>query len=111
MMTVITFDTLKFVETLKESGFDEPQAKGMAVAIQEVQKTNLEALVTKGDLRELEIRLDARIDRLEARIDLLDARINQFSTKLSGEMVLIKWMLALVIAVTVLPALQTLFGM
>ena len=103
-MTAITFDTLKFVETLKESGFDEPQAKGMVVAIQEVQKTNLEALATKGDLRELEIRLDARIDRLDARID-------QFSIKISGEMVLIKWMLALVIAVTVLPALKTLFGM
>ena len=97
MPTTVAFDTLKFVETLKESGFDEPQAKGMAAAIQEVQKTHLDGLATKGDLRELEIRLDAHIDRLE--------------TKLSGEMVLIKWMLALVIAVTVLPALKTLFGL
>ena len=52
-MIAITFDTLKFVETLKESGFNEPQAKGMAVAIQEVQKSNLDELATKGDVREI----------------------------------------------------------
>ncbi|MEO5347467.1 MAG: CCDC90 family protein [Magnetococcus sp. YQC-9] len=50
----VTFDTLKFVETLKASGFDEPQAKGMAVAIQEVQKSNLADLATKGDIKELQ---------------------------------------------------------
>ncbi|MBF0341943.1 MAG: DUF1640 domain-containing protein, partial [Magnetococcales bacterium] len=54
------FDTLKFVETLKASGFDEPQAKGMAAAIQEVQKSNLEELATRGDLRELEDRTQKR---------------------------------------------------
>ncbi|MBF0183446.1 MAG: DUF1640 domain-containing protein [Magnetococcales bacterium] len=49
-MTTITFDTLKFVETLRASGFDESQAKGMTAAIQEVQKANLDSLVTKHDL-------------------------------------------------------------
>ncbi len=84
-MTVATFDTLKFVETLKASGFDEPQAKGMASAIQEVQKSNMDELATKADLREL---------RLEVMAEM---RLN-------------RWMLALVIAATVLPALKALIG-
>ncbi|NGZ28468.1 MAG: DUF1640 domain-containing protein, partial [Magnetococcales bacterium] len=46
-MTTITFDTLKFVETLKDSGFDEKQAKGMAVAIREAQTSNPEDLATR----------------------------------------------------------------
>ncbi|MBF0417019.1 MAG: DUF1640 domain-containing protein [Magnetococcales bacterium] len=55
----VTFDTLKFVETLKASGFDEPQAKGMAAAIREVQQTNLDELATKGDIKELEAKIEA----------------------------------------------------
>lgn len=82
-MTTITFDTLKFVETLKASGFDEPQAKGMAAAIQEVQKSNMDELATKGDLRELRLEIMAEI------------KLN-------------RWMLALVVAATVLPALKML---
>ncbi|MBF0165214.1 MAG: DUF1640 domain-containing protein [Magnetococcales bacterium] len=71
MSTAITFDTLKFVETLKASGFDEAQSKGMAAAIQEVQKANLEGLATKEDIREvkpdikeLELRIAAELARL-----------------------------------------------
>ncbi|MBF0178587.1 MAG: DUF1640 domain-containing protein [Magnetococcales bacterium] len=93
-MTAITFDTLKFVETLKASGFAEPQAKGMAVAIQEVQKANLDELATKGDLRELKLELKSDIREVESR--------------LMGEIRLNRWMLALVVAATVLPALKTL---
>ncbi|MEO5340785.1 MAG: CCDC90 family protein [Magnetococcus sp. MYC-9] len=79
-MTAITFDTLKFVETLKASGFDEPQAKGMAVAIQEVQKSNLDEVATKSDLREL---------KLEIAADM---------AKVHGEMSVIKWMLGVQMA-------------
>ncbi len=64
-MTTITFDTLKFVETLKASGFDEPQARGMAIAIQEVQKSNRDEVATKDDLRELELRIAAEIAPLK----------------------------------------------
>ncbi|MBF0131681.1 MAG: DUF1640 domain-containing protein [Magnetococcales bacterium] len=83
-MTTITFDTLKFVETLKASGFDDPQ-KGMAAAIQETQKASLDALVTKHDMEK---------ELAPIRTDLA----------------VIKGMLALIIIVTVLPALRNLFG-
>ncbi|MBF0341846.1 MAG: DUF1640 domain-containing protein [Magnetococcales bacterium] len=62
-MTAITFDTLKFVETLKASGFDESPAKDMAVAIQEVQKAHPDTLVTEARLeKELApIRIDLAV--------------------------------------------------
>ncbi|MBF0311716.1 MAG: DUF1640 domain-containing protein [Magnetococcales bacterium] len=84
-MSTITFDMLKFVATLKAAGFDEPQAKGVAVAIQETQQSNLDALVTKHDLEK----------------ELSPVRT---------ELAVIKWMLALIIIVTVLPALKMLLG-
>ncbi|MEO5347625.1 MAG: CCDC90 family protein [Magnetococcus sp. YQC-9] len=71
----VTFDTLKFVETLKASGFDEPQAKGMAVAIQEVQKSNLADLATKGDIKELEARIEANRAELQRDIKELELRM------------------------------------
>lgn len=90
-MTAISFDTLKFVETLRSSGFAESQAKGMASAIQEVQKSSLDELATKRDID----RLDARIDRLEI--------------KLTGEMALIKWMLGLLLGGVTALLLKTFF--
>ncbi|MBF0178230.1 MAG: DUF1640 domain-containing protein [Magnetococcales bacterium] len=90
-MTTVTFDTLKFVEILKTSGFNEAQARGMANAIQEVQKTSLDELATKRDMD----RLDARIDRLEA--------------KLSRDMALIRWMLGLLLGGITAIVLKTFF--
>ncbi|MEO5353586.1 MAG: CCDC90 family protein [Magnetococcus sp. XQGC-1] len=90
-MNAVTFDTLKFVETLKASGFDEPQAKGMAVAIQEVQKNNMDEMATKGDLREL---------RLEIAADM---------ARLHGELATIRWGIALIVGGVVALILKTFF--
>lgn len=84
-MTTTTFDTLEFVESLEASGFTKEQSRGMAGAFKKAQDSQLHELATKGDLRELEARL-------------------------TGQLTLVKWMLALVVAATVLPALKTLFG-
>ena len=48
-MSNITFDTLKFVETLRESGFDEKQAKAIANAYRDASSD--QELVTKKDLQ------------------------------------------------------------
>lgn len=54
-MATITFDTHKFIRTLKASGIPEEQAEAIAEAFREA---HLEAeLATKSDLRELEYRL------------------------------------------------------
>ncbi|MEO5333381.1 MAG: CCDC90 family protein [Magnetococcus sp. YQC-5] len=91
-MTIATFDTLEFVESLESSGFTKEQSKGMVNAFKKAQETQLKELATKGDLKELEAKIEKELAPIRA--DLL----------------LIKWMLALVITSTVLPALKTLFG-
>ena len=37
-MSVVTFDTLQFVQTLTESGFEQKQAEGMAKALRNAQE-------------------------------------------------------------------------
>ena len=54
-MATITFDTHKFIRTLKAAGIPENQAEAIAEAFKEA---HLEAeLATRTDLRELEYRL------------------------------------------------------
>lgn len=48
-MSTVTFDTLKFVEILKKSGFDEEKAIGIANAYQSASDDR--ELVTKQDLQ------------------------------------------------------------
>jgi hypothetical protein len=48
-MSQITFDTLKFVETLRESGIDDKQAKAIATAYKDASFD--QELVTKKDLQ------------------------------------------------------------
>ncbi|MEY3758923.1 MAG: hypothetical protein RIR39_414 [Pseudomonadota bacterium] len=50
-VATITFDTLKFANTLKEAGVPPAQAEAEATALSEVLKVNLKELVTKEDLR------------------------------------------------------------
>lgn len=49
-MTTITFDTLKFANTLKAAGVPDKQAEAEAVALSEVLEVNMKDLVTKEDL-------------------------------------------------------------
>ncbi|MEO5345242.1 MAG: CCDC90 family protein [Magnetococcus sp. YQC-9] len=49
-MTAITFDTLKYVKTLKAAGFDERQAEALAEAQAEVNEKSLSNLVTEAKL-------------------------------------------------------------
>ncbi|HAT50218.1 MAG: DUF1640 domain-containing protein [Nitrospirae bacterium] len=91
-MTAITFDTLKYVKTLKAAGFDEQQAEALAATQADVLAKNLDDLATKADIRELE------------------GKMREFEARVMGEIRLNRWMLALIIIVTVLPALKSLIG-
>lgn len=57
-MPAITFDTLSYFERLKAAGVPEEQARVQADAIRELVET---LLVTKQDLKELELRLTIRL--------------------------------------------------
>ncbi len=91
-MTAITFDTLKFVERLTEAGVPVEQAKAEAEALSSAMGAM--ELATKADLREMEARIRGDMKEIKARM--------------SGELKLVKWMLAIVVAATVLPALKAL---
>jgi len=51
----VTFDTLKFVETLEGAGVSREQASAIASAVRDSHEAA--DVATKGDLRELELRL------------------------------------------------------
>ena len=74
-MTTITFDTLKYVKTLKAAGFEESQAEALAEVQREVLSTNLEELATKRDLRELKLEMVAEIAPLKWGITVCVAGI------------------------------------
>ncbi|HAT50393.1 MAG: DUF1640 domain-containing protein [Nitrospirae bacterium] len=60
-MTAVAFDTLRYVRTLKAAGVEERQAEAMAEAqvdlMEQVEDTRLKELATKGDVRQLEVRI------------------------------------------------------
>ena len=64
--TPTVFDTLRFSDRLKRSGFDTPQAEGMARAIGDEMTTMVEHFVTKSDL-------DVAIGRVRSELASLDA--------------------------------------
>jgi len=83
-MATITFDTLKFVERLEKAGVPREQAAAFSEAQKEAFAEALDtSLATKHDIEAL------RVD-----ISKLDARI-------SGELILVKWMLGVVIAIAI----------
>ncbi len=84
-MAAIGFDTLKVARRLKAAGFPEKQAETQAEIMAEAFVFNLDTLVTK--------------DHLDARFAEVD-----------GKFRLVMWMLAVVIASTVIPAVQKLLA-
>jgi len=63
-MNAVTFDTLKFARTLQEQGrFTLEQSSSLVEALGDVLASDL---VAKSDLRETELRLEARIAEVKA---------------------------------------------
>jgi hypothetical protein len=58
-MATVTFDTLKFVKTLQAAGVDAPQAEAIAAAVRDSHEAV--DVATKGDLRELELRMTIKL--------------------------------------------------
>lgn len=65
-MTTITFDTLKFVRTLKAAGVPENQAEAFSEAFKEAQGEA--ELATKRDIDDLRRDMDARFIQMEQRL-------------------------------------------
>jgi len=72
-MSAVTFDTLKFVDTLEQAQLPRDQARAIAAAVQSSQQTA--DLATKTDLREYESALKSDLRELEHRIDTRFTRV------------------------------------
>ena len=57
-MATITFDTHKFITTLRAAGFEEKQAEAVSAAFKDAQGDS--NVASQRDLRELELHLDSR---------------------------------------------------
>lgn len=68
---------------MQKAGLQKEVAEELAEAIKESQTQSLDDLATKQDLKNLEIRLDGRIDKLEAKIDGLESKIDSIEHKLT----------------------------
>jgi len=116
-MAAVAFDTLKFARRLKEVGVPEAQAEAQAELMAEAFVFNMDALVTKDYLEQcLDARFAVQDTRIEQRFAAQDARIEQRFNHIdlalvgiSGELKLLRWMLALIVITTVIPVLQEWF--
>ncbi len=67
-MSALTIDTLAVSQTLRKHGFTEEQAVGVVTALREVDASEL---ATKGDIREVE----TKIEKVEAKIETIAANL------------------------------------
>ncbi|MDE0659587.1 MAG: hypothetical protein OXI79_08050 [Gammaproteobacteria bacterium] len=74
-------DTLRFANRLKEVGFDPSHAEGMAYALGDELA---ERMLTRRDLDEFKVVLDARFNAIDARFDAIDARFEGIDTRFEG---------------------------
>ncbi|MFU8789413.1 MAG: DUF1640 domain-containing protein [Methylobacter sp.] len=80
-MAAITFDTLKYANRLKAAGAESRIAEAEAEALAEVFELNLKEVATREDLKQMEERLN---EKLDTRLLQLEQRM---IIKLGGLMV------------------------
>ncbi len=68
-METFIFDTLSYAEKLTNAGMPEKQARVMAEAQADIlSKSLLDSVAKKADLKELEARIDIKMNQLEIRL-------------------------------------------
>jgi hypothetical protein len=93
-MNSVTFDTLQFVQTLTESGFDQKQAEGVAKALRNVQ--NETEYVTKSDIKKLELTLKAEVQSIRTEMQDAEYRMTiKLGAMLGGSIALMAGILKL----------------
>ena len=70
-MNTLVLDTHAAIKRLTASGISEPQAEAIVASISEARDNDLQALATKSDLRDFELRVDARFEKTNGEINLL----------------------------------------
>ena len=98
-MSAITFDTIKYFDELITAGVPEPQAKAQTNALKHAVVTISDGeLVSKVDLKDLELKLEKRFATIEKRFSALENRF-----------VRLEVLMVIIFVVSVLPTLKNLF--
>jgi hypothetical protein len=95
-VAAIAFDTLRFARRLIEAGVPDRQAEVQAELMAEAFVFNTDSVVTKDYL---DARLAEQDAKFDARFAILESKINLHS-----------WMLAIIAASTVIPAITRILG-
>jgi len=93
-MPAVTFDTLKFVETLKEAGVPETQARAFSTAVQESHEAA--DVATKGDIADLRHEMKEMETGLRHEIKESASALRQEMFGMKFE--LLKWLIGIAIA-------------
>ena len=88
-------DTLQFADRLKDSGFENRQAEGMARALGDALAAAVEHLATKSDLETEITKVSARIEAVEAKVEAVDAKIEALGTQIKFVFAALAMLLAL----------------
>ena len=67
-MTVLALDTHATIKRLITAGMSEGQAEAVTSVVREAQTTTTDGLATSADLREQELRLEAKLADLKAEL-------------------------------------------
>lgn len=110
-MTTLAIDTYALVTLLKEAGIPEPQAAAQVATLTKAIDTALEQarheyqlddLITKRDLKELEVQLDSRIKETELKIELVRSELKRDLAETKAD--LVRWVVGVGILQSVLVA-------
>jgi len=103
-MASVTFDTLKFVETLEQAGVERAQATAVAAAVREAQETAL-ADHGKGQqefstraVAELDTKTERAIFSLSTEMQRLGAKFDLLEQRTHARFTLLQWMLGVLMA-------------
>ena len=80
-MNATVIDTLRLANRLKAVGFDPTHAEGMACALGDELA---ERMLTRRDLDEFKVVVDARFDAIDTRFEGIDARFEGIDARFEG---------------------------
>ena len=104
-MTSLTFDSLTTARQLRDRGVPQDQAEAIADAIRASKDTDFSHLATKEELNSFKSELKADLRELELRIDAKNA---QLETKMAqGTATTVKWIAAVLVLQVLSPLVQS----
>lgn len=86
-MNAVTFDTLQFVERLREVNIPDAQAKAIAIAVRDSH--NAAELATKADLREYDLAIRSDFEKLDSKLEKLELRMTIKLSSILGTIILL----------------------